>query len=276
MSELQGPRIPGEERSGRRRSLGWIIGGLIALLLLALLIPFACQALRGGSDSQGGGSGAQEETNGAQEKDRAQGGGGAGEVTDSGTADNKAGKADGGRGSSNRSAQLASIGEVKSADGTTVTIPRATIAGTDGWIAIHQDARGKPKVPQSIGHAALQKGKNTDIKVKLDRPLTTSQRLYAVVHADDPADGRYTFPDGDPSAKASGGEVASESFRYLIGGGEPGDGATGEQAQVGDAKPLPDTGGTSPTVLLIVGTVLLLIGGAGLSAAVSRRGASRG
>jgi hypothetical protein len=47
MSELQGPRIPGEERSGRRRPLGWIIGGLLALLLLALLIPFACQALGG-------------------------------------------------------------------------------------------------------------------------------------------------------------------------------------------------------------------------------------
>ena len=47
MSELQGPRIPGEEGSGRGRRLAWIIAGLIALLLLALLIPFACQALTG-------------------------------------------------------------------------------------------------------------------------------------------------------------------------------------------------------------------------------------
>jgi hypothetical protein len=60
MSELQGPRIPGEERSGSRRPLGWIIGGLLALLLLALLIPFACQALGEGSDSQGQGPGTQE------------------------------------------------------------------------------------------------------------------------------------------------------------------------------------------------------------------------
>jgi LPXTG-motif cell wall-anchored protein len=66
MSELQGPRIPGEERSGRRRPSGWIIGGLIALLLLALLIPFACQALRGGPDPQGGGAATQEERTGAQ------------------------------------------------------------------------------------------------------------------------------------------------------------------------------------------------------------------
>jgi LPXTG-motif cell wall-anchored protein len=71
MSELQGPRIPGEEGSRRRRPLGWIIGGLIALLLLALLIPFACQALGGGSDPQSGDSGAQERTDA---QDTAQGG----------------------------------------------------------------------------------------------------------------------------------------------------------------------------------------------------------
>jgi LPXTG-motif cell wall-anchored protein len=76
MSELQGPRIPGEERSGRRRPLGWIIGGLLTLLLLALLIPFACQALGGGADSQGQGPGAQEKAV-AQEADDGGGGGGA-------------------------------------------------------------------------------------------------------------------------------------------------------------------------------------------------------
>lgn len=272
MSELQGPRIPGEERSGRRRPLGWIIGGLIALLLLALLIPFACQALGGGS--QGEGSGAQEGTTGAQGNDRAQGAGGAGETPDSGSgADNKTGEAGGG---SNISARLVSIGEVRSSDGTTVTIPRATIAGTDGWIAIHQDAGGEPKVPQSIGHAPLREGANTDIKIKLDRRLTSSQRLYAMVHTEDPADGRYTFPSGDPPAKASGEKVVVESFSYMMLGGQARDDVSREQAQAGGAKPLPETGGMSPAVLLLVGTILLLTGSAGLSAAVRRPSASRG
>jgi LPXTG-motif cell wall-anchored protein len=77
MSELQGPRIPGEERSGRRRPLGWIIGGLLALLLLALLIPFACQALGGGgADTQGQGPGGQQKAV-AQEAEDGRGGGGA-------------------------------------------------------------------------------------------------------------------------------------------------------------------------------------------------------
>ena len=74
MSELHGPRVLGEERSGRRRSLWWIIAGVVALLPLALLIPLACQALRRGSDSQGRGSRAQQ-TTGAQDADRGQGGG---------------------------------------------------------------------------------------------------------------------------------------------------------------------------------------------------------
>src|SRR5215210_5764079 len=76
MSELQGPRIPGEERSGRKRPLGWIIGGLLALLLLALLIPLACQAIGGGSDPQDQGSGTQGKAI-AQESDDEEGGGGA-------------------------------------------------------------------------------------------------------------------------------------------------------------------------------------------------------
>ncbi len=74
MSELQGPRIPGEERSGRRKPLGWIIGGLLTLLLLALLIPFACQALVGEADTQGQGPGGQQKAV-AQETDDGQDGG---------------------------------------------------------------------------------------------------------------------------------------------------------------------------------------------------------
>lgn len=269
--------------------MGWIIGGLIALLLLALLIPFACQALRGGSDPQGGqsgGSGAQEQTSGAKGNDRAQGAAnegettgdaavgtsdGAGEVTDSGTASDQAGSGSDG----DATAQFASIGEVRSADGTTVTISRATITGTDGWVAIHQGAGGEPKVSESIGHAPLREGENTNVQVELDRPVTSSQRLYAMVHADDPANGRYTFPEGDPSAK-SAGKVAVEPFRYLVRGGQAGGEASGEQAQAGGVETLPGTGGISPALLLAGGAGLLLVGAAGLYAALRRHSLTGG
>ena len=56
--------------------MGWIIGGLLALLLLALLIPFACQALVGGADTQGQGPAGQQKAV-AQEADDGRGGSGA-------------------------------------------------------------------------------------------------------------------------------------------------------------------------------------------------------
>jgi hypothetical protein len=90
MSDLQGPRIPGEEGSGRGRRLGWIIAALIALLLLALLVPFACQALTGGSEPQGGASGTQENA-AAQGGDEAGSGGEAGGDGNAGSDGNAAG-----------------------------------------------------------------------------------------------------------------------------------------------------------------------------------------
>jgi LPXTG-motif cell wall-anchored protein len=179
MSELQGPRIPGEERSGRRRRLGWIIGGLLALLLPALLIPFACQALRGGSDSQGRGSGAQGKAI-AQEAGDGRGGGGA-----------------------------------RDADGAKNT--GATGAG--------ENAQAEP-----AGDEGSQAGKDTAAE----------------------ADG----------AAGSGAEDGGKTPN------ERGDAKTG-----GD---LPETGGMSPTALLVFGTVLLLMGSTGFSAVVCRRSASRG
>ena len=177
MSELQGPRILGEERSGRRRSLWWIIAGVVALLPLALLIPFACQALRRGSNSQGRSSRAQQ-TTGAQDADRGQGGGreAAGEGQQpAGIEEPTDAQATGGaRGAALPAGQLASIGEVRSADGRTVTVPRATISSADGWIAIHQDAGGEPKVSQYLCHAPLRACENPNVEVELDRPVASS------------------------------------------------------------------------------------------------------
>src|SRR3712207_7613685 len=71
-SNENAPRVPGEERPG----LPWgrIIATLIVLALLALLIPFACQALRGG----GGAGNTEQEQNGDQEQ------GASGETTNGG------------------------------------------------------------------------------------------------------------------------------------------------------------------------------------------------
>jgi len=179
MSELQGPRIPGEERSGGRRPLGWIIGGLLALLLLALLIPFACQALGGGADSQGRGSDAQGKAV-AQEADDSRGGGGARDT-------------DGAKNTSNPGA-----------------------------------------------------GENAQAE-----------------------------PAGDDGSQASK-ETAAETDGAAGGGAVDGEETPNERGNARTAGDLPETGGMSPTALLVVGTVLLLMGSTGLSAVVCRSSASRG
>jgi LPXTG-motif cell wall-anchored protein len=179
MSELQGPRIPGEERSGRRRPLGWIIGGLLALLLLALLIPFACQALRGGSDSQGEGFGAQEKA-AAQGADDVQGGGGAG--------------------------------------------------GADGGENTGTTGAGKNTRAEPTGGNGLREGE----------------------------------------------EAAAETDRAAGSGAEEGEQTSDKRADATPGGDLPETGGMSPVAMLAIGTVLLLMGSAGLFAVVRRCSANGG
>jgi hypothetical protein len=57
-----------------------------------------------------------------------------------------------------------------------------------------------------------------------------------VVHAEEPADGGFTFPDGDPPVEANGSVVA-EPLRYTA--------SADEQA----GEPLPSSGGPNPFLL---------------------------
>ncbi len=235
-SNENAPRVPGEERSG----LPWgrIIAALIVLALLALLIPFACQALRGG----GGGAGnTEQEQNGGQEQ------GASGETTNGGDE----GAVEGGGGTSAAvgeetaqgngvSAEVA--GGQASGDGTTVTVPSAGISGVSGWLVIRADAGGEPG--DVLGYAPLREGESEeDVAVPLDEPVG-SGTLYAVVHAEEPADGDFTFPDGDPPVEANGSVVA-EPLRYTA--------SAGEQA----GEPLPSSGG--PNLLLLAGGAAALL-----------------
>ena len=233
MSDLQGPRIPGEERSRRGLTAGRIILALVILALLALLIPLACQALTGSDTeeaSQGGSQESAEETTGSENA--------AGGATDGG-----------------EEAQTASSAEIsgledQSGDGTMLTVGGASIAGTDGWIAVHRDdGNGRPQVPQSIGQAPLREGENTDVMVTLDEPVSSSQTLHVMIHAEDPADGTYTFPNGDPSVEVKE-EVVVEPIRYTVGDERANSG-------IAERKPLPKSGG--PDISVLMGGVAFLV-----------------
>lgn len=171
----------------------------------------------------------------------------AGETTDAAGSGAASGEEDGAQATT--SAEISSL-EDQSGDGTTLTVGSATISGIDGWLAVHRDdGNDSPQVPQSIGQAPLQDGENADVVVTLDEPVSSSQTLHAMIHADDPADETYTFPDGDPPVEVNGGVVV-EPLQYTVGD---------ERADSGMAnrEPLPKSGGLGISTF-VGGSALLL------------------
>lgn len=295
-SNEDAPRVPGEEGG---RPWGRIVLGLLLLLALALLIPFACQALQGsgerGSGDSGssgaektttGGSGTEKTTTGGSgnEGRGAGGGNGENESTSDGqgasggetTARDTAG--DGGERAGDKEAggTEARIADIAgSQDGRVVEIPRAEIPDTEGWIAVHADDGGQPG--EVLGVAPLSAGRNTNVEVELDRPLDSPQRLYAMLHKEDPANGEYTFPDGDPPVR-EGGEAVVEPFDYALAntsansanaGTASADTASGDETSANEAsmsgdgvedEPLPDSGG-GELPIFAGGLALLAAGG---------------
>lgn len=251
-SNQDAPRVPGEEGGGT--PWGKIIAALIGLLLLVVLIPLACQALRDSGD-EGFGSQPASESQGGGGAQGDGGGGAAGETT---AADESTGAQ-----SADREVTGDIVGiERRSGDGTSVTIPEATISGADGWIAVHADNEGEPRAV--LGEAPVKEGENISVEVPLDEPLNSSGRLYAMLHVDDPADGDYTFPDGDPPLDADG-ETVTEPFRYAVS-----DVASGEQAGIrGDE--LPESGGVPTSAVLAIGAAMFLAGFALMRSVGARR-----
>src|ERR671917_8298 len=149
--------------------------------------------------------------------------------------------------------------EDQSGDGTTLTAGNATITGINGWIAVHRDdGNGNPQVPQSVGQVPLSEGENTNVVVARDEPISSSQTLHVMLHADDPADETYTFSNGDPPVEVNG-EVVVEPLRYMIGGERATRGTT-------DGEPLPKSGG--PDVFVLSGAAVLLLAATLLMGAV--------
>ncbi|WP_353226209.1 DUF7282 domain-containing protein [Salinisphaera hydrothermalis] len=80
--------------------------------------------------------------------------------------------------------------------GDQVTIP-AVVANAPGFIVIHESkANGKPVVPASIGHTAVETGTNKDVVVKLDHPVKAGDKLFAMLHKDTGNKGVYAFGPG--------------------------------------------------------------------------------
>lgn len=90
-------------------------------------------------------------------------------------------------------------------DGDALIVPRAALDKT-GWLVIHPEAMdGGPNGKVTLATRQLQPGLYADVTMKLDESLSESQTVYAMLHYDDPADGKFTFPqNGDPAVKIDG------------------------------------------------------------------------
>lgn len=250
-----GPRpVRGEDRD---RGGGWIVRLLLGLLLLAVLVAllaWGCQALTGGGGEQGQQDQQDSRQQSSQQGGRgsggnAPGGGGAPENASGGentTASGSGGSGEQAQGRERISAQLASLG-TQNVSGAAVTVPEASISGTGGWVAVYgEEYASGQQAPEPVGYAPLGEGRNANVEVPLERAIEPEQTLYAVVHAEQPADGRFTPAEGDP-AVTENGEPVESSF----------------QAPASDD--LPETGGPAlPSLaagMLVAGALLLLANG---------------
>ncbi|EYD70826.1 DUF7282 domain-containing protein [Limimaricola hongkongensis] len=95
---------------------------------------------------------------------------------------------------------------------TTVTFPRIATR-QNGYIVLHEVADGAPVVPESIGHAMVMAGENTDVTVTIPEALPAGTELVAMLHTESNGNGIYDFGPGmtdvDTPVLANGAPVTA-------------------------------------------------------------------
>ncbi len=93
-------------------------------------------------------------------------------------------------------------------DGTTLTIPSATI-DVDGWIVVHDsDAAGNIVAPAIISEpVALKAGTTDDIEITLTKKVEGDYKVFVMLHVDEGVVGTYEFPGADIPVQNSEGAV---------------------------------------------------------------------
>ena len=83
-----------------------------------------------------------------------------------------------------------------------------------GWLVIHA-AKGNT-VGDVIGWAAVASGSNSNVVVAFSDPSKVTPTLYAMLHVDKGAVGKYEFPGADVPAMA-GGQMVNPPFKITGG-----------------------------------------------------------
>ncbi len=142
-------------------------------------------------------------------------------------------------------------------DGT-VTIS-TVVSAEPGWLVIHAESDGGPG--PVVGYAAVNPGTNSAVVVEIDAPAATST-LLAMLHVDRGSVGTYEFPGDDGPARTGDGIVnvgfSVETASTSSGAGSDTTSSTSSES----SEALPETGGLLPGVLILMGILIALLGGA--------------
>lgn len=80
-------------------------------------------------------------------------------------------------------------------------------AAVDGWLVIHNDdGTGNITLPGIIGKTWVNKGMNSNVMVHLDSmvQITPGQKLFPMLHVDDPGNNEYDFPENGDTPEVFG------------------------------------------------------------------------
>jgi len=87
-----------------------------------------------------------------------------------------------------------------------VTLDKVVLAA-DGWLVVHNDdGTGHITLPGIIGKVYLEKGEHTNVTIDLDSSnrYLSGQKLFPMVHLDNPANKEYDFPDNGDNPEVFG------------------------------------------------------------------------
>ena len=101
-----------------------------------------------------------------------------------------------------------------------VQIDSVTTVDKPAWIVIHEQNDAGDSFGDVIGHSSVipANSQRSDLTVPLDRAAEEGETLYAMLHYDDPSDGKYTFgqTDGEDTPIKKDGSVVVKPFEVTL------------------------------------------------------------
>lgn len=101
-------------------------------------------------------------------------------------------------------------------DGTAVTVKKAVVTGSPGWIVVHADDNGAPG-PVIGTSAQVPAGTSTDVVVPLRAPLTRTALVHPMLHLEDNSTITCEFPAADAPVELDG-ELVVSPITVTVGG----------------------------------------------------------